>query len=587
MDFINDLLPENVLNALGWTVLHSLWQAAVIALLLTIWLPGWEKTDARNRYRAACAALFSTFLVSVITFFVLLENGGIGTPPAAVVMAPDGAARAIDSGQVDFAAYFGQNMPLIVTLWLAGLSVFLIKTLGALLFIERLKTRSLTAAPARWVELMEKLKARFGISQKIKLVASGLVKAPLTVGWLRPVVLMPVAAANHLTTEQVAAILAHELAHIARSDYLINIVQTVVEALYYFNPAVWWMSALIRTERENCCDDMAVAACGNTFTYAKALVAIQQIRHQQPALALSLYTNRKKLLFRVQRLFQSPDKQSNTMEKIAAFLILLATGILLSFTYSDPVVSDNPPATEPTLTPLPPSLTLPLVVDTFPKGTIHIVKMEDDKQTELKMKDGEIIYLEVDGKVIDKADYPKYKDVVEGLSKNVPTPPAPPAPPSVGAPPAPPSPIISTKQNDNKTTVIIEDGENDPVEIKVLKDNDMQTIIINGNEIEGFQNEDKTIVVIESDTESHQPSSFFFSGNENDAGITLWFQGPPDDHLPPFGPDSEKLVKLEKQLDLIHSNRQSKKMKKQEKALRKHLKELEKELRQLEKEIRK
>ena len=107
------------------------------------------------------------------------------------------------------------------------------------------------------------------------------------IGWLRPVILFPASALTGLSAEQLEALLAHELAHIRRYDYLVNLLQTTVETLFFYHPAVWWVSAQVRQEREHCCDDLAVAACGDVLTYARALTALEQLRGSEPQLAAS------------------------------------------------------------------------------------------------------------------------------------------------------------------------------------------------------------------------------------------------------------------------------------------------------------
>ncbi|MEO1258939.1 MAG: M56 family metallopeptidase [Bacteroidota bacterium] len=611
MEFIYNLIPENILNALGWTVLHSLWQAFIVALLLAAYLLFWQKTNAQKRYWAGCTAMGCTLLFSVVTFFVLLKDQEAAGGLASELINTQGHF----SGQLiladpttPFADYFNNNMPLIVSAWLLGMVFFMLKTMGSLLYIQRLKTRHLNTVPQQWHILKNRLQATLGISQDIKLTASALVKVPMVVGWLKPVILMPIAAINQLTTEQVEAILAHELAHVARYDYFINILQTIVEALFYFNPAVWWISSRIRIERENCCDDMAVATCGNSIAYAKALVSLQEMHQAQPMLALSFSKNKNQLLSRIQRILQSPDKKSNAMEKITATVLLLVTVLLLSVqaqntpstpsSEKEPFFKDVPAFAAPTDT-IPKSDKLELKptdetikvlkkngdvvemkfndselqkvringvekpVDGYEKflenteaddiEVIHVFKGNHEKrelpngdfrynknnggeEIDVKIKDREIKYLEIDGKVIDQSDYYKYEDLVIDLVNDLPPPPPPPpvpfdlaapappaapvppgavspaspaAPPApvvpdvpsaVPSPPAPPAPpagkrTITTKKNGKGMTIIIENADGaDPVEIEI-ENSRKGNVTINGNEIKGMKDGDETVIV--------------------------------------------------------------------------------------------
>ena len=138
----------------------------------------------------------------------------------------------------------------------------------------RLRSRLVRPAPSEWQQALDRLKTRIRVSRPVRLLVSSLVQAPAVVGWLRPVVLVPVGALAGLPAEQIEALLVHELAHIRRHDYLVNVLQSVVEALLFYHPAVWWVSGHIRTEREQCCDDVAVSVSGDVLTYARALAEI-------------------------------------------------------------------------------------------------------------------------------------------------------------------------------------------------------------------------------------------------------------------------------------------------------------------------
>jgi uncharacterized protein (TIGR03435 family) len=133
-------------------------------------------------------------------------------------------------------------------------------------------------APAEWRRTLRELGARIGVSRPVELLVSALVQVPTVVGWIRPVVLVPVGALAGLPPEHVEALLIHELAHIRRHDYLVNMLQSVAEALLFYHPAVWWVSGHIRAERELCCDDVAVSASGDVLTYARALAELESCR---------------------------------------------------------------------------------------------------------------------------------------------------------------------------------------------------------------------------------------------------------------------------------------------------------------------
>src|SRR3989442_88229 len=136
-------------------------------------------------------------------------------------------------------------------------------------------------------EALARLGARLRVSRPVRVVGSAVVQVPAVVGWLRPVILLPASALTGLTPQQLDVLLAHELAHVRRYDYLVNLVQSAIEILLFYHPAVRWVSRRVREEREHCCDDLAVAVCGDAHLYARALLMMESLRAKTPALALS------------------------------------------------------------------------------------------------------------------------------------------------------------------------------------------------------------------------------------------------------------------------------------------------------------
>ena len=166
----------------------------------------------------------------------------------------------------------------VVMVWLAGAVVFWVRLAGGWVVAARMRSMLVRRAPPEWQEILRRLGARIGLSRPVRLLVSALVQVPTVVGWLRPVVLVPVGALSGLPAEHLEALLLHELAHIRRHDYLVNILQSVAEALLFYHPAVWWVSGHIRAERELCCDDVAVSVSGDALTYARALAQLESYR---------------------------------------------------------------------------------------------------------------------------------------------------------------------------------------------------------------------------------------------------------------------------------------------------------------------
>jgi hypothetical protein len=208
---------------------------------------------------------------------------------------------------------------------MAGVVAFCLRLLGGCLVAEQLRRGQVRPAPGLWQPAFDGLRARLRVSQPVRLLVSGLVQAPAVVGLLRPVVLLPVGLLTGFPAEQVEALLLHELAHIRRYDYLVNALQSMVEALLFYHPAVWWISGHMRCERELCCDDRAVAVTGDPEGYARALAevgAAAMHAHYQAAVSATGGS----LANRVARLLGEPRPASRThsLASVAAAAALVA-----------------------------------------------------------------------------------------------------------------------------------------------------------------------------------------------------------------------------------------------------------------------
>ena len=344
-------------RALGWTMLHSLWQATLIALLagillLLLLLLLLRHKSAQLRYRVANMALGTILLSAVVTFtyyaqssppadsaIIAAKHTALPAPPEQVlgiksIMPPPAnpAVVAESAPPTSFRAYFNEHLPSIVAIWFLGMTLFLCRLLGGLSKVYYLRSRMNFHADPYWTEVLNKLALQSKFKTGIDLLESALVRSSLTIGHLKPVILFPIGLLNRLSESEVEAILAHELAHILRRDYIFNVLQSVVEVIFYFHPAVWWLSAQIRQERESACDDQAIALLGSKINYAKALVTIQEMAFYplSPALAFA-GTKRNQLLVRVQRLFSPPTTKFNIMEKWIATGLVVCSLMVLAF----------------------------------------------------------------------------------------------------------------------------------------------------------------------------------------------------------------------------------------------------------------
>jgi beta-lactamase regulating signal transducer with metallopeptidase domain len=287
----------------GWSLLHFLWQGTLIAIFFAaVRACIGRSLTARARYTIACAALATMTLAPLLTF---AASGAITVPAAA--WRPDAGA-------------LERALPYVVACWLAGAMLFSLRLIAGLRFTATLKTSAVEAPPAQWQSALDNLIERIGVSRPVRLLVSSLADVPMVIGWLRPVVLMPVSALAGLPLDQVEALLAHELAHVWRNDYLVNILQNVAEALLFYHPAVWWISAQIRIERELCCDDVAVSASRGVAVYVRALADLDAHRRARRNTALA--ADGGSLVERVRRLLMPAKPASNSVPAAGAAWVL-------------------------------------------------------------------------------------------------------------------------------------------------------------------------------------------------------------------------------------------------------------------------
>ena len=403
------IVPDHLLLALGWTLVHFLWQGALVAALFAIACRAFDRDASGPRYVLAAGALFVMAALPAATF-VKLAGEIAGKPATAVAIespspaevAPvvaalparpaSGAAEVTDDSRTNSALQaddasmtiaspsgtvvhsdvndvrpvfdleaFGDTapaaetsllwlaagkagatalrvlgvsiagglergaplwLPWLVALWGLGVSLLTLRLIGGWVIAQRIKRSVIDGPVDRLQQAVERLGARLGVSRPVRVFRSALVEVPTVIGWLRPVVLVPVGAVTGLTPAQLEALLAHELAHIRRHDYLVNLLQTVVETLLFYHPAVWWVSRRVREEREHCCDDLAVAACGDRIAYARALCELERLRLPAPALAMA--ASGGSLLHRIRRLLQ-PAPRVSLVSRCGACLMVIGS----------------------------------------------------------------------------------------------------------------------------------------------------------------------------------------------------------------------------------------------------------------------
>jgi len=317
------LFAQPWVDRLGWTLLHFLWQGALITALFAI-----ARLFARKpgtRYALACIALVAMVAAPFVTFGIAGSTSVYPAGPAAPDLNP--APPAVFQTYLPALGSWERIFPWLVASWFAGVIVFSIRLIGGWFAATRLRLTTASAAPPEWQQTLERLAQRIGVSRPVRLLLSDSVETPAVVGWLRPAILTPVAAFAGFPAEYLEALLAHELAHIRRHDFLVNILQRTAEALLFYHPALWWVSKQIRIERELCCDDLAVAASGDVLTYARALAELESLRPAHASLAVA--ANGGSLVDRIRRLLAPSECDSHALPglgaaSIASLLIILS-----------------------------------------------------------------------------------------------------------------------------------------------------------------------------------------------------------------------------------------------------------------------
>jgi beta-lactamase regulating signal transducer with metallopeptidase domain len=309
-------------DALGWTLLHFLWQGALAAVALAALQTLCRRATPQARYLLAALTLLAMLAAPMITYWTLrsqapgVTHGAAAWSRTAVPFVVDAGTPAPRVEAPDLRERVEPILPALVGLWGSGVLLLSLRSLGGWALARRLTRAGLRTVPAEVDTLLARLVEALPVSAPVRLFESALVAVPTVVGWLRPVVLLPASALAGLSVAQLELILAHELAHVRRRDYLVNLVQTAAETLLFYHPAVWWVSHRMRVEREHCCDDLAVAACGNALIYAHTLAELEERRSGTPALAMA--ASGGALLARVARLLGAQRPRSRAARGLSA-----------------------------------------------------------------------------------------------------------------------------------------------------------------------------------------------------------------------------------------------------------------------------
>lgn len=355
-------IPSALVARLGWTLIHFLWEGAILAglLALVLWLAAGR--SPRLRYGLACLALALMAASPVATWLwlghvhpsarpvpVQVQAGTSGLPGAS----KPASASSSEGPRPGIPAVW---LPACVALWMVGVALLSLRLAGSWVWLQWLRRRPETVPAEDDIQLrLLRLCQRMNLASNIRLLLCERVPGPTVMGWLRPVILVPPAALLGMPPDQMELVLAHELAHILRHDFAINLIQSCVEVLLFYHPAVWWVSAKIRQEREQCCDDLAVRATGDALDYAAALTRLEALCRPpvppRPAVrALAQAATGGSFMHRIRRLV-SPMAPTPLAPRAGLVLVLLLGCVLALKARIAPAQG---PATPPAATELPP-----------------------------------------------------------------------------------------------------------------------------------------------------------------------------------------------------------------------------------------
>ncbi len=371
MNSLQTLLPASLTDALGWTLLHSLWQGTLIAFTLGVVMIVLRRASARARSLAASIALLTTMSATCLTFIALYEplsvdNAALEAASVQVEKASPSSESTVQTpAQKGFRALrfaplsisreaiwldrVQEYLPALVLIWLLGAICLALRFLGGMVYAQRMKHFRAHPASAEWQSRVAELAERLKLRRAPLLVESGLANAPMLVGFLKPIILVPMGFLSGLQTAHIEAIIAHELAHARYQDYLMSILQAVIETVMFYHPAVWWMSSQVRQEREHAADDLAADLCGDSRALAHALAILEErsLASDEAHFATAgVGANDGHLLTRVKRLLGKQPERTFSLEYLAAYLVITSI-FALSLTASPMLQPMVKPLVEP------------------------------------------------------------------------------------------------------------------------------------------------------------------------------------------------------------------------------------------------
>lgn len=336
-------ITDAMLQTAGIALLHSLWQSGLVALITLLLLKMMQKATAQSRYLIAAVALLATLMLPVVTFIKLYQPA---TPLQPIIETSESVVSVVYTladtqfhleSWLDRTEFFMlQLAPMFFWFWLAGMIFMAMRMSGGYFLAYRYRRVGVVGVSYEWEQRLKQISDALHIRTKVVLLESVKITVPMVVGILKPCIILPIGTLSRLPFDQVEMILAHELAHIKRADFMVNIFQSLIETILFFNPFVWWISSVIRAERENICDDMALRSSGGYLSLAKALANLAAAVRPEAASHALITFNQINTMKRIERLIRKPKLKPSTHERIGVvifsglFVLLISTSGILT-----------------------------------------------------------------------------------------------------------------------------------------------------------------------------------------------------------------------------------------------------------------
>ncbi|MEO7119803.1 MAG: M56 family metallopeptidase [Ginsengibacter sp.] len=336
MDFAS-LQHSIFLQALGSAILNSLWQCFILWLLFETISISYKTSSAKFKNNFSTLLLFVAFIWFITSFVTKIINhpAAIFPDDTTAIISGHSMTASVSSFQ-ELLSYAWSSLPYLSVAYIFLLLFLVAKLFAAYRYVYIISNKRLVTAPEPLQLFAAKVAKQMKISRKIAVWISHHIDVPATIGFIKPIILIPFASLNNLSEDQLEAIILHELSHIRRNDYLINIIISAIETVLFFNPFVVLLSKIIKRERENCCDDFVLQYRYDPHSYASALLSLERSRTSNPRLAVGAVSGKSQLFARIKRITkeQGAVKQFNYLHKLSA--LLLVTGIICIVAWISP-----------------------------------------------------------------------------------------------------------------------------------------------------------------------------------------------------------------------------------------------------------